>query len=115
MRNSYTILIGTCKGKISVGRLRRRWECNIKISHKEIGYESVVWIRLAQDRDQWRTVVKTNKFPGSLKGGEFLDKLSDYYFLKKENEYDYGHYFVPGCGQGKLLLETRCMIKRDCF
>jgi hypothetical protein len=30
---------------------------NIKIVLKEMGYEVVNWIHLAQDRDQWRAVV----------------------------------------------------------
>jgi hypothetical protein len=39
---------------------------------KEIWWESVEWIHLAQDRDQWRTVVKNgNEFSGSIKSGEF--------------------------------------------
>jgi hypothetical protein len=37
---------------------------NIKMDLKEIGYETVDWINLAQDRFQWRC---------SMKYGEFLD------------------------------------------
>jgi hypothetical protein len=32
---------------------------NIKMDLKEIGYGGVDWIRLDQDRDQWRAVVNT--------------------------------------------------------
>jgi hypothetical protein len=35
----------------------------------EIGWEIVDWMPLAQDRNQWRVLVKT----GSINGGEFLD------------------------------------------
>jgi hypothetical protein len=35
------------------------WEDNIKIDLKEIGYDSVNWIRLAQDKAQCRTLVYT--------------------------------------------------------
>jgi hypothetical protein len=38
-------------------RPRRRWEGNIIMDHRAIGWEGVDWIRLAQDRDQWRAPV----------------------------------------------------------
>jgi hypothetical protein len=40
-------------------RTRRRWEDNIRIGLREVGWEGVVWIHLAQDRDQLRAVVNT--------------------------------------------------------
>jgi hypothetical protein len=30
---------------------------NIKIDFREIGWDSMDWINLAQDRDQWRALV----------------------------------------------------------
>jgi hypothetical protein len=48
---------------------------------KETGREGVDWMHLAQDSDQWRAVV--NMCP--IKGGEFLDQLSDYQLLKKDS------------------------------
>jgi hypothetical protein len=41
------------------GRLRCRWEDNIKMYLKEIGLESVDWIHLIQDRDSWWALVDT--------------------------------------------------------
>jgi hypothetical protein len=38
---------------------RRRWEDNIKMDLKEIGWEDVYWIHLDQDRGQWWDVVNT--------------------------------------------------------
>jgi hypothetical protein len=32
---------------------------NIKIDLREIGWDGMDWIYLAQDRDQWRTLVNT--------------------------------------------------------
>jgi hypothetical protein len=32
---------------------------NIKIDLREIGWDSMDWIDLAQDRDQWRALVST--------------------------------------------------------
>jgi hypothetical protein len=31
---------------------------NIKVDLKEIGWDGMDWIKLAQDRDQWRALVK---------------------------------------------------------
>jgi hypothetical protein len=35
-------------------RPRRRWEDNIKLDLREIGWGGMNWIDLAKDRDQWR-------------------------------------------------------------
>jgi hypothetical protein len=32
---------------------------NIKMDLREIGWDGVDWIELAQDRDKWRTLVNT--------------------------------------------------------
>jgi len=42
-----------------LGRSRRRWEDNIKMDFREIGVDVANWIRLAQDRVQWRAFVYT--------------------------------------------------------
>jgi hypothetical protein len=36
----------------SLGRPRHRWKDNMKIHLKEIGWEGVDWIYVAQDKDQ---------------------------------------------------------------
>jgi hypothetical protein len=59
MTNSYTILVEKPEGKRPLGRIRRRWENNIKMSLEEICYEHVDLMHLSQDRDQWRAVVNT--------------------------------------------------------
>jgi len=40
---------------------RNRWEDNITIYLREIWWEDMDWMHLAQDRDQWGTLVKTVK------------------------------------------------------
>jgi hypothetical protein len=35
------------------------WVDNIKLDLREKGWDSMNWIDLAQDRDQWRTLVNT--------------------------------------------------------
>jgi hypothetical protein len=50
-RNAYRILVGKPEGKRPLGRTRRRWMENIKMDLRDIGWESMDWIDLAQDRD----------------------------------------------------------------
>jgi hypothetical protein len=57
--NVCKILVGKPEGKRPLGRLSRRWEDNIKMDFREIGYGDVDWIDLAQDRDQRRALVST--------------------------------------------------------
>jgi hypothetical protein len=56
-RNVYRGLVGKPEGKRPLERPRRRWEEGIKMDLREIGWGSVEWIHLAQDRDHWRAVV----------------------------------------------------------
>ncbi|KAJ4446896.1 hypothetical protein ANN_13597 [Periplaneta americana] len=57
-RNAYRVLVGRPEGKRPLGRPRRRWEDNIKMDLREVGYDDREWINLAQDRDQWRAYVR---------------------------------------------------------
>jgi hypothetical protein len=59
-RTAYRILVEKQEGKRSLGRSRYRWEYNIKMGLREIGWGSMDWNDLAQDRDQWRAPV--NRF-----------------------------------------------------
>jgi len=59
MRNMYKILVGKPEWKRPFLRPRRRWEDNIRMGLREIGWEVVHWMHLAQDRDQWWAPVNT--------------------------------------------------------
>jgi hypothetical protein len=63
--------VGKPEGKRSLGRLRRRWEDNIKMDIQEVRCGGVDWIDLPQDRDRWRALV--NVPSGSIKCREILD------------------------------------------
>jgi hypothetical protein len=52
MRNAYNILVRKRDGKRPLGRPRHRWEDSIRIDLREIGWEGVDWLHLAQDRHQ---------------------------------------------------------------
>jgi hypothetical protein len=55
----YRILVGKPEGKIPLGRPRCRWVDNIKMDLREIGWDGMDWISLAQDGDQWRALVNS--------------------------------------------------------
>jgi hypothetical protein len=59
VRGTYNILVGRPEGRRPLGRPRRRWENNIKMDLREIGFGDVDWVYLAQDRDRWRALVNT--------------------------------------------------------
>jgi len=49
----------------------RRWEDNIRMDLRDIGWKGVEWIHLAQDMDRWRALV--NAVMNLPVPGEFLD------------------------------------------
>jgi hypothetical protein len=59
VRGAYNTLVRRPEGRRPLGRPRCRWEDNIKIDLREIGFGDVDWIHLAQDRDRWRALVNT--------------------------------------------------------
>jgi hypothetical protein len=58
VRGAY-ILVGKPEGRRPLGRPRLRWEDNIKMDFRKMGFWDVDWIDLAQDRDKWRDLVNT--------------------------------------------------------
>jgi hypothetical protein len=53
-RNAYRMLLGKPEGKRPLGKPRRRWVGSIKINLREIGWDGMDWIDLAQYWDRWR-------------------------------------------------------------
>jgi hypothetical protein len=58
-RGAYRALVGKPEGRGPLGRPGRRWEDNIKMDLREVGWGGADWIDLAQDRDRWRALVYT--------------------------------------------------------
>jgi hypothetical protein len=52
----FRLLLGKPEGRRQLGRPKRRLVKNTKLDHLEIGWGSVDWIGLAQDRDKWRAL-----------------------------------------------------------
>jgi len=57
MRNPYKIVVGIPEGKRPLRRPRCRCD-SIRTDVREMGW-GVNWVRMAQDRDQWRALLNT--------------------------------------------------------
>jgi hypothetical protein len=57
-RGAYKVSVRKPEGKRPLGKPRHRWESNIQTGLKEIDWEGVGWIDLAQEMDSWRDIVK---------------------------------------------------------
>jgi hypothetical protein len=55
----HRVLVEKHEGRRPLGRLRRRWDDNIKMDFQEVGEGRGDWMELAQDRDRWRALVDT--------------------------------------------------------
>jgi uncharacterized protein YqjF (DUF2071 family) len=56
-RSAYRVLVGRLDEKRPIGRVRRRWEYNIKVYFQYAGRGGMDWTDLTQDRDRWRVLV----------------------------------------------------------
>jgi hypothetical protein len=56
---AYRVLVAKPEGRRPLGRPWRRWEDNIKMDLREVGWGGADWIDLAQDRNRWRALVYT--------------------------------------------------------
>jgi hypothetical protein len=59
MRNLYKSFIVKPEEKKPLQTPRSRWEDNIRINLREIRWEGVEWMHLAQDREHWWAVMNT--------------------------------------------------------
>jgi hypothetical protein len=56
-RDAYRTLMGKPEERRPLGRPRHRWEDNIKMDRREVGWAGIDWIGLAENRDRWPAVV----------------------------------------------------------
>ena len=56
-RGAYRISVGKSVRRRPDGRPRRRWEDNIMMDLREVGWKGMDWIDLAEDKERWRAVV----------------------------------------------------------
>ena len=50
--NAYRVTVGSREGNTSLGRLRSRWEDNIKMDLNGVSGDPGDWLELSQDREQ---------------------------------------------------------------
>jgi hypothetical protein len=73
-RGAYRVSVGKPEGRKPLGRPRRRWEDNIKISLRGVGWGRMDWIDLAQGRDRrWALVNAAMNLRVPLKCWEVLE------------------------------------------
>jgi len=56
-RRAGKVLVGRPDGNRTFGKPVRRWEDNSKMDLQDVGWESMDWIDLAQNRDRWWALV----------------------------------------------------------
>jgi hypothetical protein len=79
----YRVLVGRPEGNRPLGRTRNRVEDNIMLDLRETGIDVPNWIRLAEDRVQWRAFVNTVtnvRFPQRKQ--DIFERASDYQLFK---------------------------------
>ena len=57
-RNAYRVLLGKPEGNKPLGRPKHRWEDNIKMDLREVGFDVGDSIDVTQDRDQLLAYVR---------------------------------------------------------
>jgi hypothetical protein len=83
-RDSYRILVGKPEGKRPLGGPRREWVDNVKRDLREIRWDGMDCIDLAQDRDQWRALVNTvMNLRVSQNAGKFLSSYTTCGFSRR--------------------------------
>jgi len=74
------VLVGKPVGKRLLCRPRHQFEDSRKMNLKELSWEGIDWIYLAEDRDKWRPLVNMEM---NFRVTQNSEKLRNYQFLKK--------------------------------
>jgi hypothetical protein len=96
-RNAYRILVGKPEGKRPLGRPRFSWADYIEMNLREIGWGGRNWIDLAQDRYQWRALVKTAmnlRVPENV--GNFLSSCTTGSFSRRSQRHKVSYIMETG-------------------
>jgi hypothetical protein len=91
-------LVGKPERRRQLGRPTRRWVYNIKMDLTEIWWDGIDWIDLAQDRDQWRTLVNTIM--------KFLSSCTISSFLRRAQLREWVSWWQNSCDSSVLYMQT---------
>ena len=84
---------GNRKEKDHSGRPRRRWVNIIRMDLQDVGCGYMDWIRLAQDRDRWRTLLSAaTNLRVSWKTGNFLTGCKQVSFSRRTLHHEVSKY-----------------------
>jgi hypothetical protein len=89
--------------------LKSRWEDNIKMALREVGWGGMDWINLAQDRDRWRALVNAGNFLSS--SGRF--SFSGRTLLHGVSKYLFRNYKTKNVRRNKWLQLSYIPWERD--
>ena len=53
----YRVFVWIPQGKKPLERPKCRWDYNIKMDLKAVGWTGMGWLELAQDKDRWQALV----------------------------------------------------------
>jgi hypothetical protein len=71
---AHKVLVGRPDGNRQLVKPILRWEGNIKMDLQDVGWKSMDWIDLVQNRYRWRAIVNAvMNLRGSIKSGVFLN------------------------------------------
>jgi hypothetical protein len=109
--NAYSILVGKPERKKPLGRLWRRWVGDIKMDRREIRWDGMDWIDVAQNRDQGRALVNMiiNLCKDTIRNSNCQDpycvicsEYSDHVSVLKNR--NYVHYEIKRANSGIFLI-----------
>ena len=112
-RGVYRVLVGKPEGRRPLGRPRHRWVDNIRTDLQKVGCGYMDWIRLAQDRDRWRTLVSAvMNLQVPWNAGNFLTSSKPVSFSRRTLHHGVSKFSVLNITDLQTLLHKAARLKK---
>jgi len=59
IRGAYKVLVGRTEAKKPLGRTSGRWDYNIKLHLRQVGWRGMEWTDMADDSESWWSFANT--------------------------------------------------------